>query len=104
VRVGRRLQPEVFRALVLARPLRKTDEEPLLGSEAVPRLERHALRGFLPGGPGEDRAPEVGDVLARRQFSVDLDVVDDDIARVLIADAVRALLELLPVLLRPPVA
>ena len=48
-------------------------------------------------------AAEVGDVLARGELAVDLDVVDDRVLRVLVGDALRALLEALGVLLRPPV-
>ena len=52
---------------------------------------------LLPGDVGEEGAADVGYVLAAGEFGVDVDVVDDDVLRVLVADAVDAIFEVLGV-------
>ena len=69
----------------------------------------HSLLLFLAGGggfpchPGQDGAADVGHVFALGQLAVDVDVVDDDIAGVLIDDALGAVSEFLGILLGPPI-
>src|SRR4029079_2345419 len=55
------------------------------------------------GGEPETKPAVVGRVLAERQLSVDMHVVDGDEAVVFVDEALRAALEVLRVLGRPPV-
>ena len=103
MRIGEGPRAQILRAVALAGPLRVADEEALLGREAVAALGSGAGRLGFPGEPREHEAAQVGDVLAFGQLAVDLDVVDDGVPRVLVDDALRAVVELPRVLLRPPV-
>jgi hypothetical protein len=84
-------------------PLGKADEETLLGGEASDGLELFSGGGGFPGAVGEDQAAQIGDVLAEREFAVDLDLVNDGVLRILIGDAGGALDEFAGVLFGPPV-
>ena len=57
----------------------------------------------MPGHPRKYQATEVGQVFAFGQLGVDLDVVDDDILRVLIDYALGPIGEIFRVVLGPPV-
>ena len=48
---------------------------------------------LLPGDVGEEGAAEVGNILSAGELGVDVDVVDDDVLGVLVADAVDAVFE-----------
>ena len=61
-------------------------------------------RVLLPCKICEKRAAEIGEILSVGELTVDLDVVDDRVAGVLVDDALGALLELLAVGVGPPVA
>jgi hypothetical protein len=49
VRVGDRVRAQVLGARTAAGPLRETDEEALIGREAVDRFQVFVRRRFLPG-------------------------------------------------------
>ena len=66
-----------FGAFFAAVPLGKADEETLLGGEASDGLELFSGGGGFPGVVGEGQAAQIGDVLAEREFAVDLDLVND---------------------------
>src|SRR5690348_8913872 len=103
MRVGDGVGALVLWSDVLARPLGIADEEALLRSKPVAIGESLALGLVLPGHPRQDKASEIGDVLALGQLGVDLDVIDDGVLRVLVNDALRAVGEGLGVLFGPPV-
>src|SRR3954452_6605326 len=102
MRIRDRVRAQILRTLVLARPLRESDEESLIGREAIDRF-RLVRIGRFPGQIREQSAAEIGDVFTRGQLRIDLDVVDDRVARVLLAHAIDALLERLRIRGRPPV-
>ena len=104
VRIGDGADTEIFRAVILAGPLRIADEEALVGSEAVFRFQAHSGRLLFPSEVGEEGATEVCNVFAAGEFGVDVDVVDDDVVRVLIALAVDAIFKAPGVGWCPPVA
>src|SRR5260370_32748927 len=97
-------QPLLLRAPAAAPALAVADEEALLGRQPVDRLELLAARRLAPGPVGQEQTAEVGHVLAQGELAVDLDVVDDGIAAVLLLDAVRPRLELARIPRPPPVA
>src|SRR5271156_2308333 len=103
MRVGDSGDAQVLGPLVLTGPLRVSDKETLVGGEAVLRQQVLPACLFLPRDVGEKRSAEVGYVLAAGQLGVDVDVVDDDVPRVLLALAVDAILEGFCVLGCPPV-
>ena len=80
------------------------DEEALLGSESVDRLQLLAPGFVLPGHVSQHQTAQVGDIFAHGQFAVDLDVIHRDVLGVLVRDAAGALVKLLAILRRPPVA
>src|SRR5206468_3275256 len=79
---------------LLAPDLGEAEEEALLGGEAVDRPLRPAGELLLERRVGDPQTAVVGDVLAQGQAAVDLDVVDRGVARVLVGNAARPLLEL----------
>ena len=89
--------------VILAGPLREADEEALIRREAVDRLQLLVLGRMLPRHVRDQRAAQVGNVFPAGELAVDVDVVDDDVGRKLVAQAVDALFEVLRILLRPPV-
>src|ERR1039458_7274047 len=103
VRVRLRMQAQIFGSIVLARPLRITDKESLLGCQAILILQR--LTGSLcdPGHVRQDQAAQIRHVLTQREPAVDVDAVDDHVLGVLIDDALGSLLELLCIGNGPPV-
>src|SRR6185437_14131051 len=103
VLVGLGMQAQVLRALVLAGPLRIAHEEALLGREAVAPGQRLVRALHTPGHVSQDQAAEIGDVLTQGETAVDVDVVNDHVFRVLVDDALGAFVELLGVLIAPPV-
>ncbi len=103
VGVGEGVDAEVFGAVVLAGPLGHADPVALVGGEAVAGGEGLAGCLFLPGDVGEEGAADVGYVFSAGEFGVDVDVVDDDVGRVLVADAVDAVFEVFGVGWGPPV-
>ena len=62
------------------------------------------LRVSLPRHIRQDQPTQIGNVLAFREFAVDLDIVNDRVSRVLVHDALRALFKLRAIFLGPPVA
>src|SRR5437868_486994 len=101
VRVDRGAQTLGFVTLVGAPALSVGDEEALLGCKVVDRLQVLALRVSFPGHVSKQQAPEIGYVLAERQLPVDLDLVNNRVAGILVGDATCALLEVLCVLRCP---
>src|ERR1700683_2702852 len=93
VRVGDGVDALILRALVFARPLRHANEVALVGREAVFVLEMQAGGLFLPGLVAHQRAAEVGNVFAAGELRVDVNIVDNDVRRVLVAQAVDAVLK-----------
>src|ERR1700682_2229522 len=104
MRIDRGPQALVLLAFIRAPALTIADEESLLWSKFVNRLQLLSLGVVLPRHVSEDQAAHVGDILTQRQFAVDLDVVNDGIRRVLLGDARGPLHKLLPILRGPPVA
>src|ERR1700733_405103 len=84
-------------------PLREPDEEPLVRREAVNGLEILVFRGVFPSDVPQNLAAEVGYVFAESELAVDLDIIYDDVLRILIANTFGALIEFLAILFRPPV-
>ena len=76
--------PLGFIARLAAPALAVTDKEALVGREAVYGLERLAFGVVLPGFVGEQKAAEISDIFAQREFAVDFNVVDHGIGGVLI--------------------
>src|SRR5581483_7714317 len=70
--VGDGVHPLTLRTLVAASPLRHTDEEALIGREAVDGLKILPLGGILPCHVGQNGSSEIGHILAKREFAVDL--------------------------------
>ena len=106
VRIGRRLQPFGFGPAALAPLLPPPEEQALFGGESVHRRRRGSGRAG-PGQVGHQREPQpavVRGVLAERELAVDVRVAGDDVARILIRDAARALFERRAVGRGPPVA
>src|SRR5215471_6919890 len=102
MRVGDGADAKIFRTLILARPLRVTDEEALVGREAVAIGEMLALGRLLPRHVADNQSTQVGHVFALGELAVDLDVVHDGVLGVLIDHALRALLKLFRVFFGPP--
>src|SRR5258708_40730 len=80
VRVRHGAHTHIFGALVGAIPLGESNEEALLGSEAVDGLEMLVFVGVFPGNVGKDLAAQVGYVFAERELAVDVNVFHRDIA------------------------
>src|ERR1700681_1082097 len=100
---GLRVQPKVLGTVILAGPLRVADKESLLRCQSVTFFK--GLAGGLrsPSHMCQDQAAEIRDVLAERQSTIDVYVVDDYVLRVLINDALCPFGELLCVGVAPPV-
>src|SRR6266481_3582044 len=104
VRVGVGHQPSVFDPLIGAPDLRPTEEEALLGSEAVSvRWPRFARQGFFKRSIGDRQSTQVGDALPQNQLTILVQVAVDDVGVELIGDAGGARLEILQVFRAPPV-
>src|SRR5262249_43974460 len=80
-------EAQIFRTLVRTRPLSKPDKEALAGSQAINRGQGLIRLCVLPCDISEDLAAKIGDVFTQREFAVDVDIIDDDILRVLILNA-----------------
>src|ERR1700722_15631605 len=104
VRVGDGVDAQVFGSLIFAGPLRHANEEALIRSEALNTGQLLTLRLFLPRNVGEQRSSQIGHILSTGQLRVDMDIVDDDVPGILIADAVDAIFKSLRVHGSPPVA
>ena len=72
--------------------------KPSIGSSFLPRVS------VLPGHVSQHQPAQVGDIFAHGELAVDLDVIHGDVLRILVGDATGALLKLLAILRRPPVA
>ena len=72
--------------------------KPSIDSSFWPRVS------FFQAMVSQHQPTQVGDIFAHGQLAVDLDVIHCDIVRVLVRDATGALVKLLAVLRRPPVA
>src|ERR1700722_18085049 len=94
---------QVLWPVVLTRPLRISDKEALLGSEAVAVCQMHGPGLIFPCHPSENQSAKIGDVFPLRELAVDLYVVHDDVLCVLIHHALRAGLEALVVPCSPPI-
>src|SRR5580658_3751861 len=84
VRVDGGAQALRFVAALAAPALAVADEEALVGRESVDRVERLALGVGLPCRVGENQSAEVGNIFAERKFAVDLNVVNDGVAGILV--------------------
>src|ERR1700691_4679496 len=104
MRIDSGLQSFGFVARIRTPALPVSDKEALLRREAVDRLERLALRIFLPRHVSQNHSAQIGDILAQSQFSRDLDVIHDYVLRILIRDTTGALLKRFGVFRSPPVA
>src|SRR5215472_12801393 len=102
--IGDGAYTQILRTLVLTGPLRVADEEPLVGRKAVAFIQMLIFGSGFPRCVRQDQPAQVCDVLALGELAVDLDVVDDDVLGILIDHALAALLELLGIVLAPPVA
>src|SRR5579863_1183996 len=103
MRVDSGPQPFGFVARTRTPALSVSDEETLLRREAFERLEGLAPGILLPRHLSQNHSAQIGDILAERQFSVDLDVIHNDILRILIRDAGCTLIKRLRVFRSPPV-
>src|SRR6266481_561319 len=104
VRVGVGHQPRVFDPLIGAPDLRPTEEEALLGSEAVSvRRPRLARNGLLIRGVGDRQSAQVGDALSQNQLAILVQVAVDDVGVELVGDTGGAGLEILQIFRAPPV-
>ncbi len=103
MRIGYGIHALVFVALAAARPLRHADEETLIGCETIGRIQLLATRRISPRDIGQQGTAQVGHILAQRELRIDLDVVDHGVVRILIGNALRALLKLLGIVFGPPV-
>ena len=101
--IGYRVHPLILGAIIFASPLRQADEKTLIGRESVTVFQCHIFGGILPGDVGQNRSAKVGNVLAFGQLRIDVDVVNDDVLRILVHDAVGVFHELIGVFLGPPV-
>ena len=106
MRIDCRPPPLRFIASIAAPILSVAHKEPLRRREPVHRLQLLPLGSFLPRVVGQQQPAKVRHILAlaERELAVDVDVVDDHVLSILIRDAPGALLELLTVSGRPPVA
>ena len=84
MRICRCAQTLVFVALAAAPALSVADEEALLRGKAFNRLQLLILRRFLPCGVGENQAAKISGIFSQRQLAVDLDVINDRVAGVLV--------------------
>src|SRR5579864_7161403 len=103
VRIGDGAQALVLGTLVAAGPLRHSDEEALVGAEAIHRFQILTPGGVFPRQVREEGSAEIRDVLAQRQLAVDFDVIHDSVLGILIGNAFGALLELGGVVFGPPI-
>src|SRR5712664_1131357 len=104
VRVGVGHQPRVFDPLIGAPDLCPTEEEALLGSEAVSvRRPRLARNGLLIRGVGDRQSAQVGDALSQNQLAILVQVAVDDVGVELVGDTGGAGLEILQIFRAPPV-
>src|SRR4051812_18790224 len=85
--------------------LRERQEEALLRREAVDGFSFRRIFGkrTLQSFVGDAGAAEVSDIFAERQLAVHFQTRQRFVAAVLINDFLRAPVELLPVLIRPPI-
>ena len=97
-------EPLVFFAFIAAPALPVGHEETLRRRETFDWAQLLAGCVLLPRKISEERAAQVGEVLAVCEFAVDLYVVDDGVARVLVDDTSGALFELFAIGIGPPVA
>ena len=102
MRVGVDLQLQRLGAVRAAPGLRPRQEEALVRGEAVDLLALLRLLGHVECVERDEQAAEIADVLAERQLTVHVQVVDGDVAVVLLHELRRALLEQLAVLVGPP--
>src|SRR2546421_7667049 len=84
--------------------LRERDKKSLLWREPVDGLRGVARGGFLKCQERELEPADVGDVLTQGELAVEFDIVDCDIAAVLLLDARRALAVATCIVRLPPVA
>src|SRR5262249_25539836 len=81
---------QVFRTLVLARPLPVADKETLIGRKAIAIFQLLAFGLHLPGHVSQYEAAEISHIFAFSQLAVDLNVVDDCVLRILVNNALGA--------------
>src|ERR1700677_1827685 len=103
MRIRNGADAEILGTIIIAGPLCETDEEPLVRSEAVDRLEVLVFRSALPCDVSDQCATEVGNILSTGELAVDVDVIDDDVVGELLALAVDAVFKALCIVLGPPV-
>src|SRR5205823_1405720 len=92
-----------LRSDVLAPDLAPAEKDALFRRKAVEGLRRLAGGARQIGHQRDAQAAVVRGVLPERQLAVQLDVVDRGEARILVDEALRAILERLRVGRRPPV-
>src|SRR5271156_1002793 len=104
MRIDGGTEPFGFVARIRTPALPVSDEETLLRRESFERFEGLSLRILLPRHVSQNHSAQIGDIFAERQFSVDLNLVQNYILRILIRDATGALLKRFGIVRRPPVA
>src|SRR5947209_19989335 len=104
MRIGHSAHPQVFRTFIGAIPLGEADEEALLRREPIQRLKILVFGGIFPGYISQNLAAKIGHVFTQRKLAVDVDVIYDNKACILVLNTLGPLLEFLGVLFRPPVA
>src|SRR5437773_729354 len=103
MRIGHGPYPHVFWSFIRAIPLRKADEEALLRGKAVYGLKIFTPGSILQGDVGKDLTAQVSNILSERELRVDVYLVHDDVLRILILNALGALLKFLRVFFGPPI-
>jgi len=104
VRIGGNHQAERFRPYLVAPQLGEGQEIALLWSVAVNlRRRRFASQGLLQSQIGDLQSTQVCDVFTKGQPAIDRQLIDDNIAVILLGDFRRPRLERFLVLRRPPV-
>src|ERR1700678_712480 len=96
-------QPFSFVARVRTPALPISDEETLLRRESFERFEGLILLILLPRHVSQNHSAQMGDIFTQRQFSVELNVIQNYILRILIRDATGALVKCFGVVRSPPV-
>src|SRR6202034_2860607 len=79
-------------------------EESLVRSETLDRLQVLSLGVVFPRHVGEDQPAEVGDILPQGELTVDFDVINNRVRRILIGNTAGAPDELFAIFGGPPVA
>src|SRR5579863_7893509 len=102
IRIGKQLLK--FRAYVFSPIARKGHEESLVGRESIDGSLRLAFLRFQERCVGDGKSAQVADALAKHELAIFVEIARDDEGIKLFLDAQSALLEILGVFRRPPVA